>query len=91
MQVLHQQIRLVAGKRARLQGELSVSRSLGDVPYIAKGLTAKPDFSDWIALDDLKPARPQMLVLMSDGVFETLTAEDICSTAAALAAGMPHT
>ena len=38
---------LRADGRERLQGELTVSRSIGDLPYRAFGLTAEPEFAPW--------------------------------------------
>ena len=82
-----------AGRRWRLQGELSVSRSLGDLPYIDKGLTAEPTLSPWLSLNASAypgSVAPEFLILASDGLFEALPAEEVCSIAHKLASGEPR-
>ena len=85
-----------AGGRWRLNGELSVSRSLGDLPYIQYGLVANPTVSDWIDMspDTLNPAvgrqpRTRWLILASDGVFESMQPGEMCEAAHAFATGVP--
>lgn len=86
-----------AGGRWRLNGELSVSRSLGDLPYAPHGLIADPTLSGWI---DVSPAAPdanlaasklpsghQWLLLASDGVFESMQPGEVCEAAHAFASG----
>ena len=41
-----------ADGRERLQGELTVTRSIGDVPYRHVGLTAEPEFTPWRSVQD---------------------------------------
>lgn len=74
---------LPLGKRERLQGELAVSRSVGDAQYRPFGLTAEPEFAAW---HEAGPA-DDWLILVSDGVLETLSEEEICDIAAATASG----
>ncbi|KAK9827406.1 hypothetical protein WJX81_008695 [Elliptochloris bilobata] len=71
------------GSRARLDGELAVSRALGDAPYRSRGLIAEPELAPWQTLD----AADALLLLASDGVFETLPAEAACQIALAVATG----
>ena len=67
-----------AGGPARLQGELAVSRALGDLPFRRFGLTAQPELhwhplgpSDWL------------LLLVSDGALEKLRPVELCQAALA--------
>ena len=71
------------GKRERLQGELAVSRSVGDAQYRPFGLTAEPEFATW---HEAGPT-DDWLILVSDGVLESLSEEEICDIAAATASG----
>ncbi|KAK9817610.1 hypothetical protein WJX74_001274 [Apatococcus lobatus] len=66
-----------SGKRWRLQGELALSRAIGDAPYRTCGLTAEPSITPWRQLT----SDVQMLLLATDGLFETLSSEDACSLA----------
>ena len=74
-----------AGGRRRLQGELAVSRSFGDLPYRSAGLIADPELSRWHTVSP----EDDFLILASDGVFEALSEDQVCSVAAATAAGAP--
>lgn len=60
-----------------------MSRSVGDVQYRPFGLTAEPEFSKW---HEAGPT-DDWLILVSDGIFEALTAGQICDIAAATMAG----
>ena len=71
-----------AGGPARLQGELAVSRALGDLPFRRFGLTAQPELhwhplgpSDWL------------LLLVSDGALERLRPVELCQAALAAELG----
>ncbi len=66
-----------AGSPARLQGELAVSRAIGDFSYRQFGLISHPELR-WhnISLVD------RWLILASDGIFESLSAEMVCHVAA---------
>lgn len=71
----------------RLQDGLAVSRALGDLHFRSGGLTAEPEISPWRVVgrhDDT------FLVLVSDGVTETLSARHICQIAAATVSGALH-
>jgi serine/threonine protein phosphatase PrpC/serine/threonine protein kinase len=61
--------------RGRLDGELAVSRALGDAAYRAHGLTAQSD----VALAHLPHG--SALLLVSDGALEALPAEQLCAMA----------
>ena len=72
-----------SGSRARLEGELAVSRALGDAPYRDSGLIAEPELAPWRVLE----AADALLLLASDGLFETLPADEACRVALAVATG----
>ncbi|KAK9815399.1 hypothetical protein WJX72_003040 [[Myrmecia] bisecta] len=81
-------VEIDSGGKARLQGELAVSRAIGDLPYRQHGLISEPEFSH----QQLSP-RDHFLVLASDGVFESLDEAAICGIAQAVASGRhypPH-
>ncbi len=60
-----------------------MSRSVGDAQYRAFGLTAEPEFAMW---HEAGPT-DDWLILVSDGVLESLSEEEICDIAAATASG----
>ncbi len=72
-----------------MDGELSVSRSIGDLPFVNRGLIAVPSLSAWInTVDDSHhTGLPTHLILATDGLFEPLTPADICKAAAAFTRG----
>ena len=69
--------------RPRLQGELAVSRSLGDGHFQRYGLSAEPELSAWIRVG----AGDQVLILASDGVFERFGGLTACGIAHSAATG----
>lgn len=71
-----------AGSPARLQGELAVSRAIGDLPYLEYGLISDPElrWHDTSATD-------RWLVLASDGIFERISVDVVCQVAAQTEAG----
>lgn len=71
-----------AGSPARLQGELAVSRAFGDRHYRQYGLTADPELQ-WHNTS----AADRWLVLMSDGVLESMSEDLVCQLAAATELG----
>ena len=73
----------LAGSPARLQGELAVSRAFGDLPYRMYGLTADPELR-WYNIS----AADRWLVLVSDGVLESMSEDDICRVAEATEHGI---
>lgn len=74
-----------AGNPARLQGDLAVSRAIGDLPYRQYGLISDPELR-WHNIS----AADVWLVLASDGVFESLSVEAVCHIAARTQAGKTH-
>ncbi|GAX83052.1 hypothetical protein CEUSTIGMA_g10478.t1 [Chlamydomonas eustigma] len=70
----------------RLQGDLELSRSFGDRRYRLQGLIAEPEVSRSLLLSE----GDELLILASDGVFEVLSTEDVCSHALAVIAGRPY-
>lgn len=73
-------------------GELATSRSLGDLPYIDKGISAEPDVSAWHGVAAASGLwLPEFLLLASDGLFETLTPVEACTAAHTVASGRERT
>ncbi|OVA05389.1 Protein phosphatase 2C (PP2C)-like domain [Macleaya cordata] len=58
----------------RVNGELAVSRTIGDVSFKSYGVISAPEVTDWQPLI----ANDTYLVAASDGVFEKMTTQDIC-------------
>ncbi|XP_010256233.2 PREDICTED: probable protein phosphatase 2C 51 [Nelumbo nucifera] len=58
----------------RVNGELAVSRAIGDVPFKSYGVIPTPEVTDWLPLT----SNDSYLVIASDGIFEKLTTQDIC-------------
>lgn len=72
-----------AGSPARLQGELAVSRAFGDLHYRKYGLTAHPELR-WHSTS----AADRWLILVSDGVLEKMSEDDVCQVAASTEHGV---
>ncbi|XP_072990373.1 uncharacterized protein [Typha latifolia] len=58
----------------RVNGELALSRAIGDVPYKRYGVISTPELTDWQALS----RNDSYLVAASDGVFEKMTTQEVC-------------
>ncbi|PIA45708.1 hypothetical protein AQUCO_01600146v1 [Aquilegia coerulea] len=58
----------------RVNGELAVSRSIGDVSFKRYGVISVPEVTAWQPLD----ASDTYLVAASDGIFERMTTQDVC-------------
>ncbi|XVF80840.1 hypothetical protein PTKIN_Ptkin15bG0107400 [Pterospermum kingtungense] len=58
----------------RVNGQLAISRSIGDVLYKSYGVIAAPEVTDWLSLT----ANDSYLVVGSDGVFEKMSLQDVC-------------
>lgn len=73
-----------------MEGDLSVSRSIGDLPYVQHGLIATPSLSKWLDLytSSGQQGLPLLLILASDGLFERFSPFDICTAAVAIASGI---
>ncbi|GMH38468.1 hypothetical protein BSKO_06352 [Bryopsis sp. KO-2023] len=63
----------------RLNGELELSRAIGDLAYRSKGLISDADFLGWHEIRK----EESFLILASDGVFETMSSESVCEIAEA--------
>ncbi|KAL2934488.1 putative protein phosphatase 2C 51 [Bienertia sinuspersici] len=59
----------------RVNGILAVSRSIGDVYLKRYGVISEPEFVDWRLLN----AREVILVVASDGIFESLSTQEVCT------------
>ncbi|OVA05388.1 Protein kinase domain [Macleaya cordata] len=58
----------------RVNGELAVSRAIGDVSFKSYGVISAPEVTGWQPLT----ANDSYLVAASDGVFEKMSTQDIC-------------
>ncbi|VYS61292.1 unnamed protein product [Arabidopsis thaliana] len=58
----------------RVNGQLAVSRSIGDLTYRSYGVISAPEVMDWQPL----VANDSYLVVSSDGIFEKLEVQDAC-------------
>ncbi|XP_031375481.1 putative protein phosphatase 2C 50 isoform X1 [Punica granatum] len=58
----------------RVNGQLAVSRAIGDVKFKSSGVIAAPEVMDWQSLN----INDSYLVAASDGVFEELSPQDVC-------------
>lgn len=58
----------------RVNGELAISRAIGDIPFKKYGVLSTPEVTDWILLS----SNDSFLVAASDGVFEKMTTKDVC-------------
>ncbi|XP_039048274.1 probable protein phosphatase 2C 51 isoform X2 [Hibiscus syriacus] len=62
------------GGVSRVNGQLAISRSIGDVSYKSYGVIAAPEVTDWQSLT----TNDSYLVVGSDGIFEKLSLQDVC-------------
>ncbi|KAH9318303.1 hypothetical protein KI387_020072, partial [Taxus chinensis] len=62
------------GDVPRVNGELAISRAIGDVSFKKYGVISEPEVTDWQRLS----SNDSYLVIASDGVFEKMTTQDIC-------------
>ncbi|KAL6654871.1 hypothetical protein ACP70R_008336 [Stipagrostis hirtigluma subsp. patula] len=58
----------------RVNGELALSRAIGDVPYKRYGVISTPELTGWQFLS----ANDSFLIASSDGIFEKMTMQDVC-------------
>ncbi|CAH2062968.1 unnamed protein product [Thlaspi arvense] len=58
----------------RVNGQLAVSRSIGDLTFKSYGVISAPEVMDWQPL----VANDSYLVVSSDGIFEKLEVQDVC-------------
>ncbi|KAK6141367.1 hypothetical protein DH2020_024884 [Rehmannia glutinosa] len=59
---------------ARVNGQLAVSRAIGDIHFKSFGVISVPEVTDWLPLT----ANDSYVIAASDGVFEKLSPQDIC-------------
>ncbi|WCJ21596.1 Protein phosphatase 2C family protein [Euphorbia peplus] len=62
------------GGVARVNGQLAVSRAIGDVYYKRYGVISAPEVTDWQPFSK----NDTYLVVASDGLFEKLNLQDVC-------------
>ncbi|KAL6841604.1 hypothetical protein ACP4OV_028543 [Aristida adscensionis] len=58
----------------RVNGELALSRAIGDVPYKRYGVISTPELTGWQFLS----ANDTFLIASSDGILEKMTMQDVC-------------
>ncbi|KAJ1276050.1 hypothetical protein BS78_05G184500 [Paspalum vaginatum] len=58
----------------RVNGELALSRAIGDIPYKRYGVISTPELTGWQFLS----ANDSFLIASSDGIFEKMTMQDVC-------------
>ncbi|XP_062085386.1 uncharacterized protein LOC133791475 [Humulus lupulus] len=58
----------------RVNGQLAISRAIGDVSFKSYGVISAPELTDWQPLT----ANDSYLVAASDGLFEKLSLQDVC-------------
>ncbi|XP_010534300.1 PREDICTED: probable protein phosphatase 2C 51 [Tarenaya hassleriana] len=58
----------------RVNGQLAVSRAIGDVSFKSYGVISAPEVIDWRPL----VANDSFLVVASDGIFEKQSLQDVC-------------
>ncbi|TVU25061.1 hypothetical protein EJB05_27537, partial [Eragrostis curvula] len=58
----------------RVNGELALSRAIGDVPYKRYGVISTPELTGWQFLSP----NDSFLIASSDGIFEKMTMQDVC-------------
>ncbi|XP_050236552.1 uncharacterized protein LOC126686518 isoform X2 [Mercurialis annua] len=62
------------GGVSRVNGQLAVSRAIGDVNFKRYGVTSAPEVTDWRRLT----TNDTYLVVASDGLFEKLSLQNVC-------------
>ncbi|XP_023889066.1 uncharacterized protein LOC112001119 isoform X2 [Quercus suber] len=65
---------LELGGVSRVNGQLAISRAIGDVSFKSYGVISAPEVTDWQPL----ATNDSYLVAASDGVFEKLSLQDVC-------------
>ncbi|XP_022145963.1 uncharacterized protein LOC111015293 isoform X2 [Momordica charantia] len=58
----------------RVNGQLAITRAIGDVPFKSYGVISAPEVTDWQPLT----TNDSYLVASSDGIFEKLSSQDVC-------------
>jgi len=58
----------------RVNGELALSRAIGDIPYKRYGVISTPELTGWQILSE----NDSFLIVSSDGIFEKMTMQDVC-------------
>ncbi|XP_054801635.1 uncharacterized protein LOC129305686 isoform X2 [Prosopis cineraria] len=62
------------GGVSRINGQLAITRAIGDLSFKTYGVISVPEVTDWQALT----ANDSYLVAASDGVFEKMSLQDVC-------------
>ncbi|XP_020258916.1 uncharacterized protein LOC109835349 isoform X3 [Asparagus officinalis] len=59
----------------RVNGELAISRAIGDIPFKRYGVVSTPEVTDWQSINN----NDSYLLAASDGIFEKMTTQDVCN------------
>ncbi|KAF5936733.1 hypothetical protein HYC85_024239 [Camellia sinensis] len=62
------------GGVSRVNGQLAVSRAIGDISFKSYGVISAPELTDWQPLN----SNDSYLVVASDGIFEKLSPQGVC-------------
>ncbi|KAL7198730.1 hypothetical protein ACSBR2_021101 [Camellia fascicularis] len=62
------------GGVSRVNGQLAVSRAIGDISFKSYGVISAPEVTDWQPLT----SNDSYLVVASDGIFEKLSPQGVC-------------
>ncbi|XP_028105664.1 probable protein phosphatase 2C 51 isoform X7 [Camellia sinensis] len=62
------------GGVSRVNGQLAVSRAIGDISFKSYGVISAPELTDWQPLT----SNDSYLVVASDGIFEKLSPQGVC-------------
>ncbi|MCO5584184.1 hypothetical protein L7F22_038107 [Adiantum nelumboides] len=71
------------GSLPRVNGQLAVSRSIGDYDFRKYGVVSEPEVSGWHQVSE----KDKFLIVASDGIFEKLSPEEVCDVIYALGSG----
>ncbi|KAG0570157.1 hypothetical protein KC19_6G142700 [Ceratodon purpureus] len=72
------------GGLPRVNGQLAVSRSIGDLELKKFGVSAEPEWTGWLKIG----SNASHLVIASDGIFEKFTTHEVCSVVSAVMSGI---
>lgn len=75
------------GSLPRVNGQLAVSRSIGDIDLQKYGVISEPELSGWQQVSE----NDKFLILASDGIFEKLSPQEVCNVIHALGSGQDLT
>lgn len=78
---------VTSGSSPRVNGQLAVSRSIGDADLRRFGVISEPELSGWVQISE----NDKFLVLASDGIFEKMSPQEVCNVLHAIGSGQDIT